>query len=60
MKKTPVQASEVAKAALGACDRGQLYVFPHREAKVIATLKRFMPETMLRKIGPRAAKAAGR
>ncbi len=58
MQKTPVQASEVAKLALRACDRGSLYVFPHREAKLIATLKRFMPETMLKKFGPRAAKAA--
>jgi hypothetical protein len=35
-------------------------VFPHREAKVIATLKRMLPETMLKTIGPRAAKAAPR
>jgi NAD(P)-dependent dehydrogenase (short-subunit alcohol dehydrogenase family) len=58
MQKTPVQAAEVAQLALKACDRGQLYVFPHREAKVIATLKRWLPETMLTKIGPRAAKSA--
>ncbi len=58
MKKTPVQADDVAKLALRACDRGQLYVFPHREAKAIAALKRLLPVTFLTKIGPRAAKAA--
>jgi len=60
MKRTPVQAADVAKLALRACDRGQLYVFPHREAKAIATLKRLLPETMLKRIGPRAAKVATR
>jgi short-subunit dehydrogenase len=60
MKKTPVQANEVARIALRACERGQLYVFPHKEAKGIATLKRLLPQTFLTKIGPRAAKAAPR
>jgi short-subunit dehydrogenase len=60
MKKTPVQAAEVAKLALRGCDRGRLYVFPHREAKVIATAKRLVPETLLKRLGPRVAKAAGR
>jgi short-subunit dehydrogenase len=58
MKKTPVQAEEVAKRALAACERGSLYIFPHREAKAIAALKRAMPETLLRKVGPAAAKRA--
>lgn len=56
MKRTPVQAAEVARLALEACHRGQLYVFPHREAKGIAALKRFVPETFLRRLGPLAAK----
>ena len=60
MKKTPVQASEVAKIALRACDRGRLYVFPHRESKAIAALKRFLPETFLRRLGPLAARATPR
>jgi len=60
MQKTPVQAAQVAQLALRACDRGHLYVFPHREAKGIAALKRLLPETFLTKIGPRAAKAAPR
>jgi short-subunit dehydrogenase len=60
MKKTPVQAKEVAKRALAACERGQLYVFPHREAKGIVALKRLLPETFLTKIGPRVAKSLPR
>ena len=60
MKKTPVQADEVARRALAACDRGSLYVFPHREAKAIAALKRAMPEMLLRKLGPAVAKRAER
>jgi short-subunit dehydrogenase len=60
MQKSPVQASEVAKRALRACEKGQLYVFPHREAKGIAALKRLMPETFLTRLGPRAAKAVPR
>jgi short-subunit dehydrogenase len=58
MKKTTVQANEVARRALAACDRGRLYVFPHREAKTIATFKRLLPETLLRRLGPMAAKRA--
>lgn len=56
MQKTAVQADEVARRALAACERGNLYVFPHKEAKAIATLKRAAPETMLRRIGPAVAK----
>jgi short-subunit dehydrogenase len=58
MRKTSVQAEGVAQRALDGCERNQLYVFPHREAKAIAALKRAMPETMLRKLGPRVAKVA--
>ncbi|HEX8791258.1 MAG TPA: SDR family NAD(P)-dependent oxidoreductase [Polyangiaceae bacterium] len=56
MEKTAVQADEVARRALAACERGQLYVFPHKEAKALVALKRVLPETMLRKIGPAVAK----
>ena len=58
MKRTEVQAREVAQIALEACDAGRLYVFPHREAKTIAALKRFLPETFLRRLGPLVAKVA--
>lgn len=56
MQKTAVQADEVARRALTACERGSLYVFPHKEAKALAALKRALPETMLRRIGPAVAR----
>lgn len=52
MSKTPVQAHEVAELALSACDKGALYAFPHREAKVISAIKRAAPETLLRRLAP--------
>lgn len=58
MEKTAVQADEVARRALAGCDKGRLYVFPHREAKGIAAIKRMLPETMLRRIGPAVARRA--
>jgi short-subunit dehydrogenase len=56
MEKTSVQAEGVARRALAGCDKGRLYVFPHREARAIAAAKRALPETMVRKLGPWAAK----
>jgi short-subunit dehydrogenase len=56
MKQTSVQAEGVARRALAGCEKDRLYVFPHREAKAIAALKRAMPSTMLRTLGPRLAK----
>jgi short-subunit dehydrogenase len=56
MERSAVQAGEVARRALAACERGKLYVFPHKEAKALAALKRMLPETMLRRIGPAVAK----
>jgi len=52
MSKTSVQAEEVAEKALQACDRNELYAFPHKEAKTIAFLKRSAPETLLKKLAP--------
>ncbi|HEY3817722.1 MAG TPA: SDR family NAD(P)-dependent oxidoreductase [Polyangiaceae bacterium] len=60
MKKTSVQAEGVARRALAGCEKDRLYVFPHREAKAIAAIKRALPETMLRRVGPAVAKRAGR
>lgn len=60
MKKTPVQADGVARLALAGCDHGRLYVFPHREAKAIAAIKRALPETLLRRVGPAVAKRVSR
>lgn len=55
MAKTPIQADGVAARALEACARDELYCFPHREAKALALLKRSIPETLVKKLGPRAA-----
>ncbi|RYE92625.1 MAG: SDR family NAD(P)-dependent oxidoreductase, partial [Myxococcales bacterium] len=60
MKRTPVQAADVARLALEACARDRLYVFPHNEAKGIAAFKRLVPEIFLRRMGPFAAKSARR
>jgi len=60
MGRTKVQASEVAQIALTACNRGDLYCFPHREAKAIAFLKRSMPETMAKRLNPRLARSVPR
>ncbi len=45
MDRNRVQAEDVARLALKGCDQGELYVFPHIEAKVIQTLKRAIPST---------------
>jgi short-subunit dehydrogenase len=60
MEKSAIQADEVARRALAACERGHLYAFPHREAKAIAALKRALPETMMRRIGPAVARRFGK
>ncbi len=60
MKRTPVQAADVARLALEACARDQLYIFPHNEAKGIAAFKRLIPETFLRRMGPYAARRTRR
>jgi NAD(P)-dependent dehydrogenase (short-subunit alcohol dehydrogenase family) len=56
MRRTPVQADEVARRALRACEKDRLYAFPHREAKAIAALKRTAPETFLRRLSPATIK----
>ncbi|MFO0552738.1 MAG: SDR family NAD(P)-dependent oxidoreductase [Polyangiaceae bacterium] len=52
MSRSKVQADEVARAAISACDRGQLHVFPHAEAKLTQTLKRLAPEGFHRRLIP--------
>lgn len=56
MARTDVQARGVAAHALRACEKDELYAFPHKEAKLIAALKRSAPETMIKKLGPWLAK----
>lgn len=52
MAKNPVQADDVAEQALRACQKDQLYVFPHKEAKTIAFVKRTAAETFHKTISP--------
>lgn len=56
MSRTSVQAADVARLALAACDKRKLYAFPHREAKTIALLKRTAPATLHQSLGPWMAK----
>jgi len=46
MDRNRVQAEDVARLALKGCDAGDLYVFPHLEAKVIQGLKRALPTAL--------------
>lgn len=56
MSRTPVQADDVAERAILACDSGDLYAFPHREARTIAFMKRSVPETLHKHLSPWLAK----
>lgn len=52
MSRSNVQAADVAKLALAACDKRKLYAFPHREAKTIALIKRTAPATLHQSLAP--------
>ncbi len=58
MEKTSVQASDVAEYAIRACDRGDLYAFPHGQAKVIAAVKRTLPSLFHKTLVGRMTQAA--
>lgn len=51
MSLTGVDASRVARQALDALDRGQLYMLPQFDARMIWRLKRLMPESYGRGAG---------
>lgn len=55
MKQNKVNADEVAARALKACDKDEVFCFPHTEAKVLQGLKRFSPGA-IRKLFPLAEK----
>jgi NAD(P)-dependent dehydrogenase (short-subunit alcohol dehydrogenase family) len=57
MQKTKGQADDVAEAALRACEKGKLFCFPHREAKVLQAAKRIAPDAF-RALMPRLEKLA--
>jgi NAD(P)-dependent dehydrogenase (short-subunit alcohol dehydrogenase family) len=56
MEKTTVQAADVARLALQACDRGELYALPHNESKAMFVVKRLVPGLFHQKIAPLVAK----
>jgi NAD(P)-dependent dehydrogenase (short-subunit alcohol dehydrogenase family) len=58
MEQTRVQASDVAERAIVACDKGELYAFPHAQAKVIAAAKRSMPSLFHKVIVGRMTRSA--
>jgi NAD(P)-dependent dehydrogenase (short-subunit alcohol dehydrogenase family) len=51
MKQNKVTADDVAARALRACDKNELFCFPHTEAKVLQGLKRLSP-TAIGKLFP--------
>lgn len=51
MKWTGLSAESVARTTLDAHDRGQLYVLPQLDAKLLWQLKRTMPATFTRAMG---------
>jgi NAD(P)-dependent dehydrogenase (short-subunit alcohol dehydrogenase family) len=59
MQWTGVSAQRVVKDALNALDRGQLYVMPQVEAKLIWRLKRFAPASYGKGVGLLNRLAAG-
>lgn len=51
MRWTGVSAESVARTTLDAHDRGQLYVLPQFDAKILWRVKRLMPATFTRAMG---------
>jgi len=56
MKKSPVQAEDVAQHAIDAAKRDQLYALPHNEGKLVWAMKRIAPQLYHQKILARASK----
>lgn len=51
MSRTPVQAPEVARVALAAVERGQLYALPHRDVRGFWGIKRVAPSRFYKLVG---------
>jgi NAD(P)-dependent dehydrogenase (short-subunit alcohol dehydrogenase family) len=60
MTRTSVQAPEVARYALDATDRGDLFALPHADGRWGWRLKRLSPELFQSRLVPRVAAAAKR
>ena len=58
MRRSKVQASDVAACAVSAAERGQLYALPHREGRLAWGIKRLMPGIFHGNLVARAAKRA--
>ncbi len=56
MKRSRVQADDVARVAVACARRNELYALPHTEGKVLWALKRLAPSLYHGTIAPRAAK----
>lgn len=56
MKRSRVQADDVARAAVAAARANRLYALPHPEGKVVWALKRLAPSLYHGTISPRAAR----
>jgi NAD(P)-dependent dehydrogenase (short-subunit alcohol dehydrogenase family) len=56
MKRSRIQADDVARAAIACARRNELYALPHPEGKVLWALKRLAPSLYHGTIAPRAAK----
>jgi hypothetical protein len=57
MRANKVGADDVAGRALAACDKDEMFCFPHREAKVLQALKRISPD-LIRMLFPKLEKLA--
>ncbi len=57
MRANKVGADDVADRALAACDKDEMFCFPHREAKVLQALKRISPD-LIRMLFPKLEKLA--
>ncbi len=58
MDRAKLQAPGVARVALEAADRGDLYALPHADGRWAWRLKRLMPRTFQGVIAPRLIQAA--
>jgi short-subunit dehydrogenase len=52
MAASKLDASDVARAALGAADAGKLYSVPMGDGRMMWALKRLAPEQWYRRVGP--------
>ncbi len=59
MKKSRIDANDVAAHAIACARKNRLYAFPHNEGRVLWAMKRASPELFHRKLLARASKRMG-